>query len=137
MVAPLALTIVSWVFLMNLMDLIPVDWLPLAAGTAGVPYLKIVPTTDVNITFGMSITVFLLMIFYSIKIKGGIGFRKEFTFHPIAPPTKGIAIIAAPIDHRVQSASSSSCRSSRSRCRCRCGSSATCTRASSSSFSSD
>jgi F-type H+-transporting ATPase subunit a len=97
MVAPLALTIVSWVFLMNLMDLIPVDWLPLAAGAAGVPFFKIVPTTDVNITFGMSITVFLLMIFYSIKIKGGIGFAKEFTFHPIAPPTKGIAIIAAPL----------------------------------------
>ena len=43
---------VLWVFLMNLMDLIPVDWLPLAAGAAGVPYLKVVPTTDVNITFG-------------------------------------------------------------------------------------
>jgi len=97
MVAPLALTIVAWVFLMNLMDLIPVDWLPLAAGAAGVPFFKIVPTTDVNITFGMSITVFLLMIFYSIKIKGPIGFGKEFTFHPIAPPTKGIAIIGAPI----------------------------------------
>jgi len=97
MVAPLALTIVAWVFLMNLMDLIPVDWLPLAAGAAGVPFFKIVPTTDVNITFGMSITVFLLMIFYSIKIKGPIGFGKEFTFHPIAPPTKGIGLIAAPI----------------------------------------
>ena len=97
MVAPLALTIVAWVFLMNLMDLIPVDWLPLAAGAAGVPFLKIVPTTDVNITFGMSITVFLLTIFYSIKIKGGIGFAKEFTFHPIAPPTKGLGVIAAPL----------------------------------------
>ena len=97
MVAPLALTIVAWVFLMNLMDLIPVDWLPLVAGAAGVPFLKVVPTTDVNITFGMSISVFLLMIFYSIKIKGGIGFAKEFTFHPIAPPTKGIGIIAAPL----------------------------------------
>jgi len=97
MVAPLSLTLVSWVFLMNLMDLIPVDFLPFAAGHAGVPYLKIVPTTDVNVTFGMSISVFLLMIFYSIKIKGPIGFLKEFTFHPIAPPTKGVAIIAAPL----------------------------------------
>jgi F-type H+-transporting ATPase subunit a len=97
MVAPLALTIVSWVFLMNLMDLIPVDFLPYAAGHAGVPYFKVVPTTDVNITFGMSITVFLLTILYSLKIKGAIGFGKEFTFHPIAPPTKGIGIIAAPI----------------------------------------
>jgi F-type H+-transporting ATPase subunit a len=97
LVAPLALTIVAWVFLMNLMDLIPVDWLPLAAGAAGVPYLKAVPTTDVNVTFGMSISVFLLTIFYSIKIKGPIGFGKEFTFHPIAPATKGIGLLAAPV----------------------------------------
>jgi F-type H+-transporting ATPase subunit a len=97
MVAPLALTLVSWVFLMNLMDLIPVDFLPFVAGHSGVPYLKVVPTTDVNVTFGMSISVFLLMIFYSIKIKGPIGFLKEFTFHPISPPTKGLGLIAAPL----------------------------------------
>jgi F-type H+-transporting ATPase subunit a len=83
--------------LMNTMDLIPVDILPWIAGYAHVPYLKVVPTTDVNITFAMSISVFLLTIFYSIKIKGGIGFLKEFTMHPIAPPTKGIALIAAPL----------------------------------------
>jgi F-type H+-transporting ATPase subunit a len=97
LIAPLALTIVAWIFLMNLMDLIPVDWLPLAAGAAGVPFLKVVPTTDVNVTFGMSISVFLLTIFYSFKIKGAIGFGKEFTFHPIAPPTKGLGLIAAPL----------------------------------------
>ena len=97
-VAPIALTLVAWVFLMNLMDLIPVDILPWVAGNyLHVPYLKVVPTTDVNITFGMSISVFLLMIFYSIKIKGPIGFGKEFTFHPLAPPTKGLAVIAAPV----------------------------------------
>ena len=95
-VAPLSLTIVAWVFLMNLMDLIPVDWLPLVAGAAGVPFLRVVPTTDVNVTFGMSLSVFVLMIFFSIKMKGPIGFGKEFTFHPIAPPTKGIAVIGAP-----------------------------------------
>jgi F-type H+-transporting ATPase subunit a len=97
LIAPLSLTIFMWVFLMNLMDLIPVDFLPIAAGAANVPFLKVVPTTDVNITFGMSISVFLLTIFYSIKIKGAIGFGKEFTMHPIAPPTKGILIIAAPV----------------------------------------
>src|SRR5262252_6417738 len=96
-VAPIALTLVAWVFLMNLMDLIPVDFLPWAAGKAHVPYLKVVPTTDVNITFGMSISVFLLMIGYSIKIKGGLGFLKEFTFHPIAPATKGAGLIGAPL----------------------------------------
>ena len=97
LIAPLSLTIFMWVFLMNLMDLIPVDWLPTAAGAIGIPYLKVVPTTDVNVTFAMSISVFLLTIYYSIKIKGAGGFLKELTFHPIAPPMKGVGIIAAPL----------------------------------------
>ena len=97
LIAPLALTIFCWVFLMNLMDLIPVDWLPTLAGDVGVPYLRVVPTTDVNVTFAMSISVFLLTIYYSIKIKGFVGFSKEFLAHPIAPPTRGIALIAAPV----------------------------------------
>jgi F-type H+-transporting ATPase subunit a len=97
LIAPLALTIFMWVLLMNTMDLIPVDILPWLGSAAHVPYLKVVPTTDVNITFAMSISVFLLTIFYSIKIKGGLGFVKEFTMHPIAPPTKGIGLIAAPL----------------------------------------
>jgi F-type H+-transporting ATPase subunit a len=97
LIAPLALTIFMWVFLMNLMDLIPVDWLPLAGSAAGVPYLKVVPTTDVSVTFAMSLSVFALTIYYSIKIKGAVGFGKEFTMHPIAPPTRGVALLAAPI----------------------------------------
>jgi F-type H+-transporting ATPase subunit a len=96
-IAPLALTIFMWVFLMNLMDLIPVDWLPLAGAAVGVPYLKVVPTTDVSVTFAMSLSVFLLTIYYSLKVKGPIGFGKEFTMHPIAPPTRGVALLAAPI----------------------------------------
>lgn len=96
LIAPLALTIFVWVFLMNLMDLIPVDWIPLAAQSAGIPYMKVVPTTDVNITFGMSIAVFFLIIFYTIKNKGIGGFIGELTLHPIAPPTKGAGLIAAP-----------------------------------------
>ncbi len=96
LIAPLALTIFVWVFLMNLMDLIPVDWLPLAAGAIGVPYLKVVPTTDVNITFGMSIAVFFLIIFYTVRSKGLGGFIAELTLHPIAPPTRGAGLIAAP-----------------------------------------
>lgn len=96
LIAPLALTIFVWVFLMNLMDLIPVDWLPEIGLLMGVEYLKVVPTTDVNVTFAMSISVFILIIYYSIKIKGFGGFTKELTMHPIAPPTKGIGIIAAP-----------------------------------------
>jgi F-type H+-transporting ATPase subunit a len=96
LIAPLGLTIFVWVFLMNLMDLIPVDWIPLAAGAAGIPYMKVVPTTDVNVTFGMSIAVFFLIIFYTVKYKGVTGFIGELTLHPIAPPTRGVGLIAAP-----------------------------------------
>ncbi len=97
LIAPLALTIFVWVFLMNFMDLIPVDWLPLAAAGIGVPYLKVVPTTDVNITFGMSIAVFFLIVIYTIRFKGFTGFIGELTMHPIAPPLKGPGLIAAPL----------------------------------------
>ena len=96
LIAPLGLTIFVWVFFMNLMDLIPVDWIPKAAEIAGIPYMKVVPTTDVNVTFGMSIAVFFLIIFYTIKNKGITGFIGELTLHPIAPPTKGLGLIAAP-----------------------------------------
>lgn len=82
LVAPLALTIFVWVFLMNFMDLVPVDALPVLASAAGIDYLKVVPTADPNITFGLSLTVFALVIFYSIKIKGGWGYVKEFLTHP-------------------------------------------------------
>ena len=101
LVAPLALTIFCWVFLMNLMDLVPVDWLPhfVANVIVGDPnfYFKIVPTTDPNGTMGIAIGVFLLMIFFSIRQKGLIGFIKELTFHPFAPPTKGLSILLAPV----------------------------------------
>ena len=96
LIAPLGLTIFVWVFLMNLMDLVPVDWIPMAAGAAGIPYMKVVPTTDVNVTFGMSIAVFFLIIFYTIKNKGVTGFIAELTLHPIAPPTRGLGLIASP-----------------------------------------
>jgi F-type H+-transporting ATPase subunit a len=97
LIAPLALTIFVWVFFMNLMDLIPVDWIPMVASAVGVPYMKVVPTTDVNITFGMSITVFILILVYTTKYKGPLGLLKDLTLHPIAPPTKGLGLIAAPL----------------------------------------
>jgi len=96
LIAPLGLTIFVWVFLMNLMDLVPVDWIPMGAAAAGIPYMKVVPTTDVNVTFGMSIAVFVLIIFFTIKNKGIGGFIGELTLHPIAPPLKGPGLIAAP-----------------------------------------
>ena len=81
MVAPLALTIFVWIFLMNLMDLLPVDLVPELLILAGVEYQKIVPSTDPNITLGMALAVFILMLYYSIKIKG-TGFIAELTMHP-------------------------------------------------------
>lgn len=82
MLAPLALTIFVWVFLMNFMDLIPVDLLPHTASLMGIEYLKAVPTTDLNLTFGMSITVFFIVIAHAIKVKGFSGYGKEFMTHP-------------------------------------------------------
>ncbi len=81
MVAPLALTIFVWIFLMNLMDLLPVDLIPELLMLAGVNYQKIVPSTDPNVTLGMALGVFILMLYYSIKIKG-TGFIAELTMHP-------------------------------------------------------
>ena len=81
LIAPLSLTIFVWVFLMNLMDLIPVDVVPELMLFAGVEYQKIVPSTDPNITMGMAIGVFFLMLFYSIKVKG-FGFVRELTMNP-------------------------------------------------------
>jgi len=81
LIAPLALTIFVWVFLMNLMDLIPVDLIPSLLALMGVGYQKIVPSTDPNITMGMALGVFILMLYYSIKVKG-FGFVKELTMNP-------------------------------------------------------
>src|SRR5690606_3315113 len=99
-IAPLALTSFMWILLMNAMDLLPVDWLPqLAALISGDPhqYFKVVPTTDPNITVGMAITVFMLIIGFSIIKKGLLGFIKELTFHPFHPSFHGIGIVFAPI----------------------------------------
>ena len=82
LIAPLALTIFVWVFLMNLMDLVPVDWIPQLASMVGVSHMKVVPSTDPNITMSMALTVFGLILYYSIKCKGGLGFLKELSLHP-------------------------------------------------------
>ena len=104
LVAPLALTIFAWIFLMNLMDLVPIDWIPGLAGLLGLPYLKVVPTTDPNATFGMSISVFLLVVYYSIKMKGLGGFVGELTLQPFGkfglPANlflEGVNLIAKPV----------------------------------------
>ncbi len=104
LIGPMALTVLVWVFLMNLMDLVPVDYLPELAKGAGIEYFKVVPTTDPNITLGMALAVFVLIIFYSIKIKGLKGFLAELTLHPfgkyLLPVNlilEGVNLIAKPI----------------------------------------
>ena len=82
LVAPMALTLLLWILTMNLMDLLPVDLLPLIASGLGISYLKVVPTADPNATLGMALGVFVLMLYYSFKVKGPINFAKELTLHP-------------------------------------------------------
>lgn len=99
MLAPLALTIFVWVFLMNFMDLIPVDFIPEAAKRwFGIEYMKVVPTTDVNVTLGMSLSVFALIIFYSIKVKGAKGFLAELTFQPFTSDNAFIKYAFVPVN---------------------------------------
>ena len=83
LIAPLALTIFVWVFLMNFMDLIPVDWIPQLAHLVGINYMKVVPSTDPNVTMSMAFSVFILILYYSVKQKGLGGFIKELTSHPL------------------------------------------------------
>lgn len=104
MVAPLALTIFIWIFLMNLMDLFPIDWIPGIATLLGLPFMKVVPTTDPNATFGMAISVFLLVLYYSVKMKGVGGFVGELTLQPFGkwgmPANlllEGVNLIAKPV----------------------------------------
>ena len=106
-IAPLALTIFCWVFLMNVMDLIPVDFLPrLAQIVTGNEhlYFKVVPTTDLNATLGMAFSVFALIVYYSIKVKGVSGFIGELTLQPFGKwmipfnlLLEGVGLIAKPI----------------------------------------
>ena len=98
-VAPLALTVFVWIFLMNAMDLLPVDLIPwlwqLAFGAAGHDphhaYMRVVPTADLSITMGLSVSVLLVCLFYNVKIKGLGGwihelFTAPFGAHPLLWP---------------------------------------------------
>jgi len=98
LVAPLALTIFMWIFLMNFMDLIAVDWLPGVAGLLGVGHLKIVPSTDPNITFGLSLSVFVLVLYYSFKMKGPLGFASELTMMPFQSNNKIVQTLFIPVN---------------------------------------
>ncbi len=86
LIGPLALTIFVWVFLMNFMDLLPVDLFTVIAHWLNLPYMKVVPTNDLTLTFALSLSVFFLLIFYSFKVKGAKGVLKEFTMKPFETP---------------------------------------------------
>ncbi len=107
LVAPMALTLFIWILLMNVMDLVPVDLIPRLAGIVGAAafgvephqvYFKIVPTTNVNVTFGIALSVFALMIYYSIKVKGFVGFVAELTLQPFVAKSLPVKIILIPVN---------------------------------------
>lgn len=114
LVAPLALTVFVWIFLMNAMDLIPVDFIPAAfehfiAPLFGIDphaaFMKVVPSTDPNATFGMAISIFLLTIFYSLKIKGVGGFAGELTLMPFQSKNKVVQGVLIPFNLILESVS--------------------------------
>ncbi|MXZ80724.1 MAG: F0F1 ATP synthase subunit A [Gammaproteobacteria bacterium] len=98
LVAPMALTLFCWIFLMNLMDLVPVEVIPRFLQLFGIHYQKVVPTTDPNITFGLALSVFTLMIYYSIMVKGPAGFAAELTMHPFEAKNPLLKILFIPIN---------------------------------------
>ena len=98
LIAPLSLTLFVWILMMNLMDLVPVDWIPEIAKLLGIEYMKVVPTTDPNATFGMALGVFLLTLYYSIKVKGPMGFAAELTMQPFQATNPILKIILMPIN---------------------------------------
>ncbi|MGH8219980.1 MAG: F0F1 ATP synthase subunit A [Steroidobacteraceae bacterium] len=98
LIAPLALTIFCWVLLFNLMDVIPIDFLPHAAQAAGFEHLRIVPSTDLNIVFGLSLTVFVLILYYSVKMKGFGGFIGEFALSPFKSHNVLLQAVYVPVN---------------------------------------
>src|SRR5580700_10277236 len=103
LIAPLALTIFCWIFLFNFMDLVPVDLLPAVARGAGFEHLKVVPSTDLNATFALSLTVFILIIFYSVKMKGVVGFVSELTLQPFKAKNVAVQALLVPVNFILES----------------------------------
>ena len=106
MIAPLALTILVWVFFMNAMDLIAIDLLPEIAKLVGVSlgadphavFFKVVPSTDPNITLGMALVIFILILWFSITQKGLLGFLKELTLHPFSSSNPIVQTLFIPVN---------------------------------------
>lgn len=85
-VIALSFTILLWVFLMNMMDLVPVDLIPMLSNMLGISHMRVVPTTDINLTFGIAVSVFIMLFYFGLRVKGFKGFAKEFLFHPFDTP---------------------------------------------------
>jgi F-type H+-transporting ATPase subunit a len=98
LVAPLAMTVFLWIFLMNLMDLVPVDYIPRLTEMMGLGHFKLVPSTDPNATIGMALGVFFLVIFYSIKMKGLSGFLGELALMPFQSKNKLVQVLFMPVN---------------------------------------
>ena len=98
MVAPMALTLFIWILLMNVMDLVPVDWIPSLAQAMGIHFMRVVPSTDPNATFGMSLAIFALTLFYSFKMKGVGGFASELTMQPFQSDNIVVKILFFPVN---------------------------------------
>ena len=108
LIAPLALTVFLWIFMMNAMDLLPVDLLPVVAGSLGIHYQRVVPTADLSITMGLSLSVLLICLFYNVKIKGFNGwvhelfsapFGDKFYLYPINFAMQVIEFVAKTVSH--------------------------------------
>ena len=113
LVAPLALTVFVWIFLMNAMDLLPVDLLPaiwhVAGPAMGAPdYMRVVPTADLSVTMGLSVSVLLICLYYNVKIKGLGGwvhelfsapFGDKFYLYPINFAMQIIEFVAKTVSH--------------------------------------
>ena len=109
LIAPLGLTLFVWILLMNTMDLVPVDLFPMIFELFGIHYMKVVPTTDVNATFGMALSVFALSIYYGIKVKGPGGFFGELAGQPfgfklffVNLPLELVGMISKPLSHSLR-----------------------------------
>src|SRR5437660_8903495 len=103
LIAPLALTIFCWVFLFNFMDLVPVDLLPAVARGIGLERLKVVPSTDLNATFALSLTVFILIVYYSLRMKGVVGFISELTLQPFNTKNVFAQALLVPVNFILES----------------------------------
>ncbi|MEJ2793154.1 F0F1 ATP synthase subunit A [Iodobacter sp. LRB] len=102
-IGPLSLTIFCWVFLMNSMDFLPVDLLPwIGQHVFGIEKLRVVPTADVNQTFAMSLAVMLLIIGFSIKAKGLVGWLKELFTAPFHAEGLVMTVLLAPVNFAFQ-----------------------------------